>query len=128
MRDMSTPPPLSHIYARLQAELQGALPPPGAPPGALAPINPRASCPVYVADLTTEVLSADSQEVRETLLSYRTDCDLLDDLDQLLADSHGVRVLACMVLVLRAYGPAAVRPCNLDCMHMIPRSREDHLL
>lgn len=56
--------PRPPAHACLQAELQGALPPPGAPPGARAPINPRASCPVYVADLTTEVLSAASQEVR----------------------------------------------------------------
>lgn len=58
--DAFFPSPALH---RAQAELQGALPPPGAPPGARAPINPRASCPVYAAELTTEVLSAASQQV-----------------------------------------------------------------
>ncbi|CAM9270672.1 unnamed protein product [Ectocarpus sp. 12 AP-2014] len=52
----------AYVRSRLEAELQGELPPPGAPPGARAPINPRAACPVYVAELTTEVLSAASQE------------------------------------------------------------------
>ena len=62
------PPPPPPGFILSQAELQGALPPPGAPPGARAPINPRASCPVYAAELTTEVLSAASQQVSCGLL------------------------------------------------------------
>lgn len=44
---------------RLQGELIGAMAPPGSPPGALSPVQPRfhTGMPAYTATLTTEVLS-----------------------------------------------------------------------
>ena len=51
------------VRAKLQGELMGAMPPPGAPPGALSPVQPRwhPGMPVYTATITTEVLSAGSR-------------------------------------------------------------------
>ncbi|CAM9150257.1 unnamed protein product [Ascophyllum nodosum] len=67
----------AYVRSRLEAELQGALPPPGAPPGARAPFNPRACCPVYVAEITTEILSADSQEASSADLAHCKDEGML---------------------------------------------------
>ena len=52
------------IRARLQGELLGAMPPPGAPPGALSPIQPRRhhGIPLYSMALTTEVLSINTRK------------------------------------------------------------------
>ena len=51
------------VRAKLQGELMGAMPPPGAPPGALSPVQPRwhPGMPVYTATITTEVLSSGSR-------------------------------------------------------------------
>lgn len=53
----------SFIRAKLSGELMGAMPPPGAPPGALSPVQPRwhPGMPVYTANLSTEVMSAGSR-------------------------------------------------------------------
>lgn len=47
------------LRSRLQGELMGALPPPGAPPGALSPVQPRSHLGMlpFTTLLTTEVLS-----------------------------------------------------------------------
>jgi hypothetical protein len=52
------------IRARLQGELLGAMPPPGAPPGALSPVQPRRhqGIPLYSIALTTEVLSINTRK------------------------------------------------------------------
>jgi hypothetical protein len=51
------------MRARLQGELLGAMPPPGAPPGALSPIQPRRhhGIPLYSIAITTEVLSINTR-------------------------------------------------------------------
>lgn len=51
------------VRARLEGELAGAMPPPGAPPGALSPVQPRwhPGMPVYTANITTEILSFGSR-------------------------------------------------------------------
>jgi len=53
-----------NVRMRLEAELSGALPPPGAPPGALAPVSPRGltACPPYLTTLATEVLTLETQK------------------------------------------------------------------
>jgi hypothetical protein len=53
----------SFVRAKLSGELMGAMPPPGAPPGALSPVQPRwhPGMPVYTANLSTEVMSAGSR-------------------------------------------------------------------
>jgi len=53
----------ANVRLRLEAELAGALPPPGAPPGALAPLSPRGltACPPYLTNLATEVLTLETQ-------------------------------------------------------------------
>lgn len=53
----------SFIRAKLHGELMGIMPPPGAPPGALSPIQPRwhPGMPVYTATISTEVMSAGSR-------------------------------------------------------------------
>jgi hypothetical protein len=75
------------MRARLQGELLGAMPPPGAPPGALSPIQPRKhhGIPLYSVAITTEVLSINTRratfdDTRHAndeggqLLSYHSPC------------------------------------------------------
>lgn len=52
------------IRARLQGELLGAMPPPGAPAGALSPVQPRRhqGIPLYSTAITTEVLSINTRK------------------------------------------------------------------
>ena len=59
--------------ARLEAELLGALPPPGAPAMAQAPISPRPSARPYAGILTTEVLSLSSQVASRQDLAHTRD-------------------------------------------------------
>jgi hypothetical protein len=50
--------------AKLAGEIDGHMPPPGSPLGALAPVQPRShfGMPIYSAVLTTEVLKASTRE------------------------------------------------------------------
>lgn len=58
---------------RLEAELLGALPPPGSPAGAQAPIAPRPSQQLYAGTLTTEVLSNASLNATHEDLAHARD-------------------------------------------------------
>lgn len=56
----------SNERLRLENEIQGCLPPPGSPPGASSPIQPRATftnLPLFSRVLTSEVLSYSSKSV-----------------------------------------------------------------
>jgi hypothetical protein len=53
------------VRAKLEGELIGAAAPPGAPPGALSPIQPRnhIGMPTYTSSISIEVLSSDTRSV-----------------------------------------------------------------
>ena len=65
------------VRSRLEAELVGALPPPGAPAGAQAPIKPRKVAAPWSSVITTEVLSRSSQLASPSDLAHARDEGLL---------------------------------------------------